>query len=473
MISRRTTDSRLDQFIHAPQTEFALVILILLSVMLVIAQVAIAPTSPLQTGLRTLEDLITVIFIIELTVRYVVARNKRRFFRNYWLDIVAVLPFSQAFRLLRILRLLRLLRVGILINRNLSRVSSTLAASVGIQIGILLMVGLIILVGAVSIYLLEGQQNQDFDSLNQSIWWSFFTLVAAEPTGGEPQTNAGRFVALLVAIGGLTMFAVFTGVVSAVMVERLQSVLEVRYVELDELRDHILICGWNRSGRLIVEELQADSETRHRSVVIVAEATDTIEHELRHLNRAYLYFYKGDYTTIDVLEEVGIYHAAQAILLADAVRSRSDQDRDARTVLAALTIEKLNPNIHSCAQLLDRKNNVQLRVAGVEDVIVADEMTSHLIATSVRSRGAAEVLSELLTVQMGNQFYKFPVPPEWVGMTFWEVSQQLKQQFDALLIAIERPISGQRRTLVNPGKDELLQTADSLVAIASQMPHLS
>jgi voltage-gated potassium channel len=341
-----------------------------------------------------------------------------------------------------------------------------------VQIGILLVVGLIILVGAVSIYLLEGQQNNDFDSLNQALWWSFFTLVAAEPTGGEPQTNAGRFVALLVAIGGLTMFAVFTGVVSAVMVQRLRSVLEVRYVELDELRDHILICGWNRSGRLIVEELQADRDTRRCPIVIVAETTESPEHELRHVNRAYLYFYKGDYTTIDVLEDVGIYYAAQAILLADAVRSRSDQDRDARTVLAALTIEKLNPNIHTCAQLLDRKNNVQLRVAGVEDVIVADEMTSHLIATSVRSRGAADVLSELLTVQVGNQFYKFAVPPGWVGLSFWEASQYLKQQQDALLIAIERKTTEQRRTLVNPDQHEPLQAGDFLVAIANQMPDL-
>jgi hypothetical protein len=42
----------------------------------------------------------------------------------------------------------------------------------------------------------------------EALWWSFFTLVFGEPIGGEAQTDAGRFVTLIVIIVGLTMFAV-------------------------------------------------------------------------------------------------------------------------------------------------------------------------------------------------------------------------------------------------------------------------
>ncbi|MBE9160263.1 hypothetical protein IQ265_26090 [Nodosilinea sp. LEGE 06152] len=80
-------------------------------------------------------------------------------------------------------------------------------------------------------------------------------------------------------------------------------------------------------------------------------------------------------------------------------------------MLAALTIEKLNPAIYTCAQMLDRINDIELKAAGVDDVIVADEITSHIIATSARAQGSVEVLAELLTVQVGNQIYKVPVPP--------------------------------------------------------------
>lgn len=184
-----------------------------------------------------------------------------------------------------------------------------------------------------------------------------------------------------------------------------------------------------------------------------------------------LYFHTADYTRIDVLQAINIVHAARAILLADASRPRSDQDIDARTVLAALTIEKLNPAVYTCAQLLDRLNDVQLKVAGVDDVIVADEITSHMIAASARTQGSIEVLAELLTVQVGNQIYKTPVPPSWVDLPFWQAVDQLKQRQDALPIAIE---VGQpkRRTLVNPPADYRLADGDQLIVIARKMPEI-
>jgi voltage-gated potassium channel len=461
---------QIDRFIHAPLTEFILILLILASVGLVVAEVTLQQPG-LSPLFNQLDGAIAAIFIVELSLRYFIARRKARFFRQYWIDIIAVIPFLPAFRILRLLRLLRLLRAGILLNRSLGRISSTLAASLSVQLGVFLIVGFIILVGALGIYLLEGSKNQNFSNFREALWWSFFTLISGEPIGGEAQTDAGRFVTLIVIIGGLTMFAVFTGVVSAVMVQRLKTVMEIRYLELDELHNHIVLCGWNRSGHLIIEELQADPELRSLPLVVVAEFTETPERELRTIDRSQIYFYNGDYTIIDVLESVGIYDASRAILLADATHPRSDQDRDARTVLAALTIEKLNPKIYTCAQLLDRKNNVQLKAAGVEDIVVADELASHLIATSTRNLGTSEALAELLTVQIGNQIYKIPLPRSWQNLTFWDVAQRLKHDYDSILLAIERQMNGQRKTLVNPRQDEPLYKTDALILIARKIPN--
>lgn len=469
---QRSLKFRLDRFIHAPQTEMALALLILVSVILVIAEIVLENRSPSYRLISTLQGGLTLVFVVELAIRYSIARNKRRFFRNYWLDLIAVFPFPPALEILRLLRLLRLLRVGILLNRNLHRLSSTFTVSWGAQLGILSIVGLIVLVGALAIYLLEGGQNPAFNSLGDALWWSFFTLVAGEPIGGEPKTNAGRLVTLLVMMGGLTTFAVLTGVISAVMVQRLRSVMEAKSLELDELRNHIVICGWNRSAHLLIEELQADPAMRHKPIVVVAEFAETPEREIKQIDRSLIHFYVGDYTMIDVLESVGIYYASRAILLADATHPRSDQDRDARTVLAALTIEKLQPSIYTCAQLLDRKNNVQLRTAGVEDVIVADELASHLIATSARNKGSVEMMAELLTVRIGNQIYKIPVPEAWEGLTFWAATERLKTEADAILVAVEQMAEGRRKTLVNPPKHERLKLNDYLIVIARSQPKL-
>ncbi|MEM8545229.1 MAG: ion transporter [Cyanobacteria bacterium P01_H01_bin.119] len=462
---------RINRFIQSPTVEYALIGLILLSVGLVVAEVILEPQTRLARWIWQIQGILTGIFMVELTVRFAIAQKKRRFLGNYWIDILAVMPFVHAFRILRLLRLLRLLRAGILLNRNLNRLSSALAASIGAQIGAFVVIGLITLVGGLGIYLIEGQRDYRFDSLREAFWWSFLTLVAGEPIGGDPRSDGGRAIALIVMMGGLTTFAVFTGVVSAVMIQRLKTVMELKAVELDELRGHIVICGWNREGHLIVEELMAERLT-NTAIAIVAEFTETPEKDLRHLNLSQLFFYSGDYTTLDVLENVGIYNASRAILLADNSRDRTDQDRDARTVLAALTIEKLNPSIYTCAQLLDRKNDVQLKIAGVDDIIVATEVTSHLIATSIRNHGLVDVLSELLTVQTGSQFYRLPLPSDWVGQPYFVISQQLLREFDSILIAVEPAVkTGERsQPMVNPPKDRPMAAGDSLIVIAARSP---
>jgi voltage-gated potassium channel len=465
---------RLDRFLHDPRTELVLAGLILLSATLVLAETWLDRVgSPWYPLAHLGGDLITAVFVVELGVRYALAHRKRRFFRNYWLDVLSVLPLLHFFRLMLVLRLLRLLRVGILLNRRIQSVSVSLAASLGVQLGVFMLVGVIILVGGVTMFSVEGDTNPDFSSLEGALWWSGLTLVSGQPLGGEAHTDAGRFMTLLVILGGMTMFAVFTGVVSAVMVQRLKSGMEVKDLGLDDLREHIVICGWSRSVPMIIEELQLDPATRNRPIAVVAEFSEPPERELKKtVDRQRLFFQTGDYTAIEVLEAVGIPYASQAILVPDRSRARTDQDRDARTVLAALTIEKLNPHIFTVAHLMDRKNTVHLRVAGVEEVIVGDEVSSHLIATSCRNRGLTDVFMELLTVQVGNEFFKVELPDDWNGLTFWGASQRLKAQHDAILVAVERWHEGFRRSMVNPPQDEPLLSGDHLVVISRMCPRL-
>ncbi|WP_225901566.1 MULTISPECIES: TrkA-related ion transporter [unclassified Thermosynechococcus] len=461
---------QLDLFLHAPQVEISLLVLILIWVLLVVVDLFwVQPGHP--NFFLMLADLpLRLCFVVELFLRFAIARKKQRFFRHYWLDLVAILPMPPQWPLFRLLPLLRLPRASILINRNLHYISPQISGLYGAQISALLIIVLIMLFGGLAFYIIEGTSNPDIETLGDALWYSFFSLVSAEPIGAYPKTHAGRIITLVVVLSGLTLFAVFTGVVSAFMVQRLQSVMSIKNFDLDELRNHIILCGWNRSAPLVLQELQTDPQTRHAPIVIVAELEQLPLSELRRVDQNRLYFYSGDYTRIDVLEKVQIYHASRAILLADTSQPRSDQDRDARTVLAALTMEKLNPTIYTCAQLLDRNNNVQLQAAGVEDVVVADEMAGHLIGNAVRNQGAMDVFAELLTVQVGNQFYRLPLPSTLAGKTFWYAQRHLKEQYDALLVAVERRIEGRRQTEVNPPMDYELQGGDYVVVIARQYP---
>jgi len=102
---------------------------------------------------------------------------------------------------------------------------------------------------------------------------------------------------------------------------------------------------------------------------------------------------------------------------------------------------------------------------------VADEITSHMIATSARTQGSVEVMAELLTVQVGNQFYKVPIPPSWIDLSFWQAVDRLKRSYDALLIAVELSYP-KRHTLVNPPANYRLGPKDQLIVIARKCPEI-
>ena len=86
------TRQRLAKFINHPATDIAVMVLIVLSIVFLIVELALEdPTQ--STVLRWVNFGFTVVFALELSIRYLAETKKRRFFRQYWVDIIAVMPF--------------------------------------------------------------------------------------------------------------------------------------------------------------------------------------------------------------------------------------------------------------------------------------------------------------------------------------------------------------------------------------------
>ncbi len=180
---------------------------------------------------------------------------------------------------------------------------------------------------------------------------------------------------------------------------RLKGGLSVKELDLEELKNHIIICGWHRSAALIIEELQSDKEYRLCPIVLIAEFNSEpyLDHGIIDRNR--IYIIKDDYTKIEVLKKTSVEKAKIAFILPDKTIERSDQDRYARSVLAALIIEKLNKNIFTYVELLNRNNESHLQMAGVEEIIVSDEYSGNIMAATARNDRIISVLNELLTLK--------------------------------------------------------------------------
>lgn len=450
----------LDRGLHNVFTEIGLFVLIVASIALTIIESA--QEHPPE-ALVVIGDVLTGIFVVELGLRFVLAPKKRRFFTRYWIDIVAVLPWTRPLRLLRILRVLRLFRAGVLFRRRMVGILGGPLRQSGIE-GLALVIATftLLLLSAVVLTRVEGVDNAQFHSFRSSLWFATYSLIGGEPIGGDPSSFVGRVTTLALMLGGMSLFAVFVGTISASMVYRLRSQLEVHELDMDELTDHVVVCGWNESGRTVLRELFGPGTPWDRAVVVVTEepipAGSIPREDVRPEN---LYRHIGDYTRESVLEQVQIHRAESVILLADELVPRSNQDCDARTVLAALTIERMSPGIYTVAELHSRENEELLRKAGVEDVVVADFYAGMILGSVQRNRGLVQVLDDILTQSHGNAFQTRDLSARWEGLTVSDLAQELLHEHRSILVAVEQD----GKMLVNPPSGTALREGQKVMVI--------
>ncbi len=455
---RRSTD----RFVHHHVVELVLLLLIVVSVVFTVIEVV--TTGQTRWWVEVAGDVLTTVFAVELTARFWVARKKSRFFERYWIDILAILPVVRPLRFFRVLRVLRLFRAGVLFNRRISGFQGGYRDSSGEPFALVLGSVTLVILCALVLLLTEGPFNPQLDGFEEAMWFAGLTLVGGEPIGAFPQTEVGRWTTLLLMVGGLTLFGVFVGAVSAGMVTRLQRRLEVHELDIDELVGHVVVCGWNQSAATVLHELFAPDTPMQRAVVVVTE-TELPRGALpdKDVRVADLYTTVGDYTRSEVLEGLNLQEAESVILLADNLVPRSAQDGDARTVLAALTIERMVPDIYTVAELHSRQNEELLRLAGVEDVVVADFYAGMILGSVQRNRGLMSVLHEILTGSRGNSFQTYTVPTSWDGRAVDELHRVLFVSQRALLVSLEKRDGIAQ---VNPDPLQVVSAGDRVVVLA-------
>ncbi len=471
----------LSGFLHHPVTDFTVMVLIVASVALLVVEETfeLGPGHPLPL----VSEAITAIFAVELTLRYIAARKKGRFFRRYWPDLLALLPLLRPLRIFRMFRLFRLFHLGMLLDRRVSVLSGVLRVNFYLLWALLVLTAFLVVGSAVMAFLLEGQQGAEYSSLPKNLWWAAYSIIAGEPisTDGMPRTTAGRLLVAGMMLSGMTLFAIFTGVVSATMMARLQGGAKLAELDIDELEGHVLVCGWNTGTPPMLSEMAVDEELRGLALVLVNELERLPDLTRTRIRADLLYHVRGDFTQLEVLKRAGVEHASRAVVMADQVRGHASEDRDARSVLAALTIERLNPDVYCVVELMDADNQAHLEVAGVEAVIMRSELSGRALAAACRHPNLMEVMMNLLTLRRGETIHRVQGPE--APMRFDALMPLVKDEHNALLIGVERPRKGpaprpragevrsllnnKTEMIVNPRPDLMVRPDDWLILIGA------
>jgi voltage-gated potassium channel len=251
-------------------------------------------------------------------------------------------------------------------------------------------------------------------------------------------------VAVIVIMTGLFTFATVVGTISALVSDRMRDGDLI--MDWEDLRDHLIVCGWSRKAEIIIKEYVAAYPEDDRPIVVLAELEGGVPQLRDPGSRSRVQFLNDDFTKLEALEKAGVRRAARCILLADTSKGRKERDADARTVLAALTIERLNPAIYTVAEINRREHAHHLEMGKVNDYVVSGEQSAFLLAQSAITRGVMSVFSELLTREHGNRFSRCSLTNDWKGKTFLELMVHMKEEHNALLVGVEQD----EKIVVNP-----------------------
>lgn len=450
--------------------------LILVSVTLLAWELSLPEASPTHRLLGDVQAGITLFFLVELTLRWIAAPASGAFFREYWIDILAVLPLLRVFRLgraFRLMRLLRLLRLPNLMDQHLRVLGFLFQRRSAEYLLYFFLVGFAVVAGTLALATFEYRSGEG-TSLERPFWSALFSLFAGEYITELPRTLGGKVAALMIMFSGLGFFAVITGTISAIMIEKLKEGTVLKGKRLSDLEDHLVVCGWNSGVETMLKEFQNTRDFREKDVVVICNREELPGRET--LRRSDLVHHlRDDFTRSEVLKKANVDKARAAVIVSDLGDGRTRQDADARTVLAALTIEKINPRVRTCAELSNAMNEDHLRMGKVDQVILTRDLAGHMLAQAAMHTGAVSVIKDLLHSSVGSRLESLPVEGDLVGLRFEEALGRVLGERGLLPVAVERPPEpgGQPQPGTNPEmrlnpRGLELRAGDTLVCVSGE-----
>jgi len=177
----------------------------------------------LSKPLEYLSLLIWFIFIVDFSIKLVLAPAKIIFLKKNWLTIISlIIPALRIFRIFRVIRLLRglrgikLVRIVSSINRSMKSLGATMKRrAFGYVFTLILFVTF---GGAAGMYAFE-RSTPGFNNYGMALWWTAMRVITA---GNEfnPATPEGRTLAFLIAVFGYAVFGYVTATIATFFIGR-------------------------------------------------------------------------------------------------------------------------------------------------------------------------------------------------------------------------------------------------------------
>jgi voltage-gated potassium channel len=262
-------------------------------------------------------------------------------------------------------------------------------------------------------------------------------------------SDPGRLFTIFFIIVGVIYFLYIVGIIVQFMVEgQIRTILGRRSLDkkIDILRDHYIVCGYGRIGRILCKML-----ARKPVDLVVVEQDEELTPVMDADKVLYVI---GDAADETHLLKAGI-HRAKGLVAALA--------RDADNVFLVLTARHLNPDIYIMARASQAESKSKLLTAGANIVESPYDMGAISMAQRIIRPTVTYFLDLALAYKKEDiQMEEIPVNASSNLVNVMLKDSGIRQQFDLIIIAIKKSDGSM---LFNPSFETVIESGDTVITV--------
>lgn len=284
----------------------------------------------------------------------------------------------------------------------------------------------------------------------------YMTVITVSTVGyGDmvPIHTSGKIFTVFMVLGGVAyVMYMFSKIMETVIEGGLREIMGKRLMakELARLKDHYIVCGFGRIGKVICDTLDGSE--------IPFAVIESDPNEYQNIIDAGYNVLNGDASEDEILIQAGINSAKGLIAVVSS---------DANNVFITLTAKGLNPDIFILARSSGAVGaKKKLKRAGADCVISPYTIGGIRMAHSVIRPNVIDFLEASMAVDE----YNLQIEELYVGESAdlkgkTLMDSNIRKSFDIIVVGIKR---GKKTMLFNPKPDTVILGGDILIVLGKK-----
>lgn len=312
--------------------------------------------------------------------------------------------------------------------------------SIKIMRGVM-MLAMVLLIGTIGYMVIEEWQLLD------ALYMTVITITTVGYGEIRQVSEPGRIFTIFIIFAGMGILGYTFGMVAQAMVEfQVRSILGRRKLglKIKSLKDHYIMCGYGRIGRIIAQELNSN-----KIPVIVIDQNPDSKEALENQDIPYII---DDATSEDVLIEAGIERAKGLIAVVES---------DADNLFITMTARGLNSDLYILARADEEQTQKKLLRGGADRVVLPYLIGGHKMAQTI----VKPAVTDFLELTVHNKDIKLKLEELLVGkgsrlngVTL--VDSGIRQETNIIILAIRKK-DGEMS--FNPSSQTWIEAGDTLI----------